>query len=82
VTCWRRLRDWTEVGVWPRLHEILASTDASSVLVAHAEDGAPLGRRGPPLVPLLCGLPLPDRCDLAVDALQSVTSTSWEKAAA
>jgi transposase len=23
VTCWRRLRDWTEAGVWPRLHEIL-----------------------------------------------------------
>ncbi|CAL9677188.1 hypothetical protein SUDANB105_08040 [Streptomyces sp. enrichment culture] len=23
VTCWRRLRDRTEAGVWPRLHEIL-----------------------------------------------------------
>ncbi|WP_411146973.1 IS5 family transposase [Streptomyces sp. x-80] len=23
VTCWRRLRDWTEAGVWPRLHEAL-----------------------------------------------------------
>ena len=23
VTCWRRLRDWTEVGVWPTLHELL-----------------------------------------------------------
>jgi transposase len=23
VTCWRRLRDWTEAGVWPRLHELL-----------------------------------------------------------
>ncbi|QCD60890.1 IS5 family transposase [Streptomyces hawaiiensis] len=23
VTCRRRLRDWTEAGVWPRLHEIL-----------------------------------------------------------
>ncbi|GGV01425.1 hypothetical protein GCM10010211_80890 [Streptomyces albospinus] len=23
VTCWRRLRDWTEAGVWPRLHETL-----------------------------------------------------------
>ena len=20
VTAWRRLRDWTEAGVWPRLH--------------------------------------------------------------
>ena len=23
VTCWRRLRDWTEVGVWPQLHQVL-----------------------------------------------------------
>jgi transposase len=23
VTCWRRLRDWTEAGVWPTLHELL-----------------------------------------------------------
>jgi len=23
VTCWRRLRDWTQAGVWPRIHEKL-----------------------------------------------------------
>lgn len=23
VTAWRRLRDWTEVGVWPRLYAAL-----------------------------------------------------------
>ena len=23
VTCWRRLRDWTEAGVWPALHAAL-----------------------------------------------------------
>jgi transposase len=23
VTAWRRPRDWTEAGVWPRLHEVL-----------------------------------------------------------
>lgn len=23
VTACRRLRDWTEAGVWPRLHEVL-----------------------------------------------------------
>ncbi len=23
VTCWRRLRDWTEAGVWPRPHKVL-----------------------------------------------------------
>lgn len=23
MVCWRRLRGWTEAGVWPRLHEAL-----------------------------------------------------------
>jgi transposase len=23
MTCWRRLRDWHEAGVWERLHEVL-----------------------------------------------------------
>ncbi|WP_280239180.1 hypothetical protein [Nocardia abscessus] len=23
MTCWRRLRDWTEAGVSPQLHELL-----------------------------------------------------------
>jgi transposase len=23
MTCWRRLRDWNETGVWPRLHQVL-----------------------------------------------------------
>jgi transposase len=23
VTCWRRLRDWSEAGVWPQLHRVL-----------------------------------------------------------
>ncbi|KOG11147.1 transposase [Streptomyces viridochromogenes] len=23
VTAWRRLRDWTEASLWPRLHEVL-----------------------------------------------------------
>jgi transposase len=22
-SCWRRLRDWTELGIWPRLHQKL-----------------------------------------------------------
>ncbi|MFE9454573.1 hypothetical protein [Streptomyces sp. NPDC006739] len=25
MTCWRRLRDWNEAGVWRRLHELLLS---------------------------------------------------------
>jgi len=23
MTCWRRLRDWSDAGVWQRLHELL-----------------------------------------------------------
>lgn len=23
MTCWRRLAEWTEAGVWPRPHELL-----------------------------------------------------------
>lgn len=23
MTCWRRLRDWNDAGVWQRLHEVL-----------------------------------------------------------
>lgn len=23
MTCWRRLRDWQEAGVWERLHQVL-----------------------------------------------------------
>jgi transposase len=25
ITCWRRLRDWNEAGVWQKLHELLLS---------------------------------------------------------
>jgi transposase len=25
MTCWRRLRDWNEAGVWQKLHELLLS---------------------------------------------------------
>jgi transposase len=33
VTAWRRLRDWTEAGVWPRLHAaILAELRAGGLL--------------------------------------------------
>ncbi|KQV14877.1 transposase [Kitasatospora sp. Root187] len=33
VTAWRRLRDWTEAGVWLRLHEaLLAELRAAGLL--------------------------------------------------
>jgi Transposase and inactivated derivatives len=53
MTCWRRLRDWHEAGVWQRLHEILlarlqraeqidwsrASVDSISVRAKGAKKG-------------------------------------------
>lgn len=44
ITCWRRLRDWNDAGVWQRLHEVLLAElrgagmldlSASLCLVAH-----------------------------------------------
>lgn len=33
MTCWRRLRDWNEVGVWSKLHQvILEELNAASVI--------------------------------------------------
>lgn len=33
MSCWRRLRDWNEAGVWQRLHEVLlAELNAASRL--------------------------------------------------
>jgi transposase len=53
VTCWRRMRDWTEAGVWPALHRFVldelgergaidwsrAAIDGSSIA---AKKGAPM----------------------------------------
>lgn len=30
VTCWRRLRDWQEAGVWEKLHEVLLDKSGSA----------------------------------------------------
>ena len=60
VTCWRRLRDWQEAGVWDRLHQTLldrlgeagtidwerASLDSASV---PAKRGAKRSDRTPPI---------------------------------
>lgn len=33
MTCWRRLRDWNEAGIWQRLHEnLLAELNAAGQL--------------------------------------------------
>ena len=54
VTCWRRLRDWTEAGVWPRIHKKLlralgreGKVDTSLAIMDSASVRAVLGGRTP-----------------------------------
>ncbi|MEU5048111.1 IS5 family transposase [Streptomyces griseorubiginosus] len=50
MTCWRRLAEWTEAGVWPRLHEVLLarlrSTDALDFSLAAVDGPHPRAKRG------------------------------------
>ncbi|MDN3250558.1 IS5 family transposase [Streptomyces sp. ZSW22] len=55
MTCWRRLRDWNEAGVWQRLHEILlaelnaaARLDWSRCVVDSPRQGAKRGQHTGP----------------------------------
>jgi transposase len=62
MTCWRRLRDWHEAGVWQRLHEsLLAELNAAGALDwsravtggshVRALKGGPKPGRARPVVP-------------------------------
>jgi transposase len=60
MTCWRRLRDWHEVGVWQRLHEALLARlqgadqlDWSRAVVDSAPVRALKGGRTPDRIPLI-----------------------------
>ncbi|MFJ3745274.1 IS5 family transposase [Streptomyces albidoflavus] len=50
MTCWRRLAEWTEAGVWPRLHEVLLarlrSADALDLSLAAVDGPHPRVKRG------------------------------------
>jgi transposase len=58
VTCWRRLREWTEAGLWPRIHHKLLAVlgrrgklDASLAVLDSASVRAVLGGRTPAPTP-------------------------------
>jgi transposase len=58
MTCWRRLRDWQEAGVWDRLHRLLLSRlnaadeiDWSRAVVDSASVRAVFGGRKPAPAP-------------------------------
>jgi transposase len=49
MTCWRRLRDWHEAGVWKKLHELLLSEpQVSGWMVRRIAGPGPGFDRGPP----------------------------------
>ena len=58
VTCWRRLRDWTRAGVWPRLHRRLlkllgrrGGLDRATAVIDSASVRAVTGGRTPAPTP-------------------------------
>jgi transposase len=58
MTCWRRLRDWQQAGVWQQLHELLLARlrqagrlDLSRTVCDSASLRALLGARRPALAP-------------------------------
>jgi transposase len=58
MTCWRRLRDWQEAGVWKRLHRLLLAKlrgagqiNWSRALIDSASVKAPLGGQKPGRIP-------------------------------
>jgi transposase len=46
MTCWRRLRDRTEAGVFDRLHQALLAELKAAGRIAQLPDSPILGRRG------------------------------------
>jgi transposase len=76
MSCWRRLRDWQEVGVWDRLHEALLARlravdhiDWSRVVVDSSSfRDAASGQKQDPILPI------------ALDLVQNITSSSKRKA--
>ena len=58
MTCWRRLRDWQEAGVWDRIHQVLLrklrqadKIDFSRAVVDSASVRAVFGGRKPGQIP-------------------------------
>ena len=58
MTCWRRLRDWQQAGVWQRLHQLLLERlhaaeqiDWSRACLDSASVPAPGGARKPAPIP-------------------------------
>lgn len=58
VTCWRRLNEWTEAGVWPELHGRLLNVlgkvgeiDLSLAVIDSASVRAVFGGRTPAQIP-------------------------------
>jgi transposase len=65
MTCWRRLNEWQQAGVWQRLHELLLAKlreadriDWSRVVVDSAQVPAVLGAPKPAPAPSIGARPV------------------------
>jgi len=75
MSCWRRLRDWQEAGVWDRLHEVLLARlraadriDWSGVIVDSSICAVGPGQKQDPIPPI------------ALDLVQNINSSPKRKA--
>jgi transposase len=75
MSCWRRLRDWQQAGVWDRLHEVLLARlraadriDWSRVIVDSSSIRAVGSGQKQDLIP-----------PIALDLVQNITSSPKRK---
>jgi transposase len=66
MTCWRRLRDWQEAGVWAKIHRVLlqkledaSQLDWSRAVVDSTSVRAVFGGRRPAQIPRIAANPAP-----------------------
>ena len=83
MTCWRRLRDWQEAGVWERLHRVLldrlgraGAIDWSRACVDSASIPAKRGARRPAPTRPIAAAPGPNATSLPMPGASRSPSAS------
>ena len=76
MTCWRRLRDWQEAGVWDRLHRVLLDRLGAAEKIDWSRASADAAR-----VPAKGGARTPGRTRPTGRSRGRTTTWSWSAAA-